>query len=351
MYEYFLAQPQELQMMFHDRKERTCAFVTRWNEIKPDRIYLVGSGTSFHSARAVADFMETFLGVEVTVSAPSQLSHIHGIRPLLVYLSQSGTSTNTVRAAFNYQGIPSIAVTGEDASELTDIVGYHAHMGIQRETAGPKTIGYTSSVLFLYLCALEAAQTDKNAATIRYQETIDELDRAIHTMPDNITRTLTWFQNNSEELSKIRKYVIVGQGLGGLVAGEGALKILETVRVPASGYEFEEYLHGPILQTDDDLGGIYFIPNDENQRWVQALADLHKTASPYVYIVTGMRDEHDTSRSLILQTTGNDYTLPFEYILPCQIMGALLPDLTGRNQIRNFLREYQKIHPLKHRLD
>jgi glucoselysine-6-phosphate deglycase len=348
MLEYFLAQPGQLNLLLNESKERTAPFIEYWQSRRPDRLYLIGSGTSYHALRTVNRWMEAFLGVEVTVASPTSLPVIRGAQPALILVSQSGASTNTLIAAEKLRGHELMALTGETESPLHDLIDIHLDLGIGKETAGPKTIGYTASVLYLQLSALFAGRLCGMLERKRFAQIYEAFSQAVAAVGENLARTEAWYSRNENQLVSADKYVVVGGGTAAAVAGEGALKILETVKVPAAGYEFEEFLHGPILQIDNGLAGIYFLNADEDQPRIEALANLHASEAPYVYKVYGSNEaEGKDARDLPLKLTGEDYTQGIELIYPCQLIGARLPQKRDSRVSRNFFKEYTAIHRIK----
>ena len=348
MLEYYLDQPRQLGHLFAESAERTDPFSRYWREKNPDRLYLIGSGTSYHAMSTVRVWLEAFLGVEVTVTSPTTLPVIRGSRPALIMVSQSGASTNTLLAAEKLGEYDLIALTGEAESPLHDMTAIQLDLGIGKETAGPKTIGYTASVLYMQMAALYAGKQSGVLNDDRFQKIYNAFSRAVASVRDNIARTEAWYVRNEKQLAAAKKYVVVGKGSAASVAGEGALKVLETVKVPASGYEFEEFLHGPILQIDKELAGIYYICSDADQIRMEALADLHATESPFVYKVYGSTQAVPTDpRDLPLVFTGEECTQGIELIYPCQLIGASLPQRRKETGGRNFLKEYAEVHKIK----
>ncbi len=240
MHDYWRRQPQVLDAILRDRVALVSEFVRLFRETAPDRLYLIGSGTSFHAAAVAAPFMAAVLGIEVSAVTASAAHRPHGLRPMLVFLSQGGTSTNTIAALERLAHTAHIAITGDPDSELQRVSARHVSIGCGPEHAGPKTVGYTSSVLNLYLCALEAARASDALTAAAHERQLAVLESAVSVMPENIRRADAWFDENAQLLADVDSWVVIGRAESGLVAAEGALKLIETVRVPCLGYEFEE---------------------------------------------------------------------------------------------------------------
>jgi len=327
MYDYWKSQPTVLAAIVERRASLFSEFVRLYRETDPDSLFLIGSGTSFNAEATAAPFMEEILGIQVTASPASRLPRIHGHRPLVVLLSQEGTSTNTLAALERVADLPHIALTGESGGELERRARQHMLIGCGPEKAGPKTVGYSASVMALYLSALEAGHACGVLSGPEHRDHIATLERAVADMSVNLPRVEAWLETQVDDLVTVRKYALVGKGVAGITAVEGALKILETVRMPALGYEFEEYLHGPILMTDPDLGGIFFITEDPlDKARMLTLADCHGELSGHTYRIIS-DPTVDGVGTLVLNATGRGYTEPFETVIVPQAIGARIPGL------------------------
>jgi glucosamine 6-phosphate synthetase-like amidotransferase/phosphosugar isomerase protein len=326
MYDYILEQPAVLRDILDNRSAYAGDFADYMDRVKPDRIYLIASGSSYNAALQSARFMEYVLGIEVSAAAPSFLPEIRG-KPLLIFISQGGESTNTAAAFEQLKAWPCMSMTGKEKSRLREICPRHILIPCGEETAGPKTKGYTGTILSLYALALEGAV--KRAAGPA-EGCLKVLARLPEDLAENITAVERWFDENKGDLQKMASCVVVGKNSAGLAAREGALKLQETMLIPAAGYEFEEFLHGPVCAVDERQGGIYLMPaaEDPDYRRMTGLVEFHRQISPLAYILRGDESLGDR-RDCVLKTSGQWYTAVFENILACQMMGAKLPGLTG----------------------
>lgn len=115
MYDYYLEQPGVLNDIFSNRASAAKAFVESFGRERPDRLYLIASGSSLNAALAAEAFMELALGIEVRCSAPSSLPAIRGEWPFILFISQGGSSTNTIAAIKALSAYPMLALTGAEA--------------------------------------------------------------------------------------------------------------------------------------------------------------------------------------------------------------------------------------------
>ena len=153
MKEYVVGQPEALARLMDIRREASAVFVKKYREANPDRIYLFGSGTSLNGAALAAPFMQEILGIEVTAVEASRITEIpiFAKRPLFLAISQGGTSANTIKGIEKFKDSPMMVITSKPNSTMgTRFPELHVLLECGEEKAGPKTKGYTCTILTFY---------------------------------------------------------------------------------------------------------------------------------------------------------------------------------------------------------
>lgn len=330
MMDYIRQQSSVLSKALDDRSRITETFRRVFKEEGPDHIYLVASGTSRNAAKAAAPFMEDCLGIEVSVFSATSAKDFFGERPLVIYISQGGNSTNTIAAIERNRDILSIAMTGNPDGMINTMVENYVEIPCGEETVGPKTKGYTTTVLQLYLFALEAAVECGIRSESYHDDVIGDLKRMVVAMDSNVEASDEWVTRNSGRLQVMKTAYVVGKGVDASVADEGALKIMETLLIPAVGFECEEYLHGPSCSVADMTAGIYMMPPASDSKDLprfETLVKYHRCACDQTFTFSGTKSRDE--RDLWLTLSDNLYMRPFEYIIPIQILSARIPSLKG----------------------
>lgn len=330
MFDYILEQPDALQRVLDNRKEDAEVFIKLFRENRPNRIFLIGSGSSLNASKAAAPVMESLLKIEVTPVASSAIPVFYDPNSFLIFISQGGNSINTVTAIKALASYPHMALTGSENCTVNDITD-HVLIRCGEEKAGPKTKGYASTILVLICVALEAAKVLGSINSNEYEAKVSEIKIVISRMRDNIQLTNTWLKNNTDEMKKIEKCVVIGKHIGYAGALESALKLQETLLIPATGYEFEEFLHGANMAIDEKMAGLYLLPEQSDpdyERFV-GLINYHREKSPFVYTVGG-GEALNTVRDLSIGAFDKEDLKIFSWCLPSQFMGAKLPSLIGK---------------------
>ena len=231
------SQPQELDRLAthhlgHDVVERLA---------QCRRIWLVGTGTSFHAAElGAAMFYEAGRGAQAIPS----MHFVNWAPPVdrrdgMVLISHNaGLETAYAAAAYRQAkdaGLRVLAITRQGAN-LPDAVET-----VPKETSQTYTVSYTAVLLLLARIA--------NALG------------AESLSPDAIAKVPQAVAEAIEDpgldgiLAPSRLLVLFGEGPASVTAREGALKLREASRFPAEGYDIEYLLHGSAvpLGSDDHL--------------------------------------------------------------------------------------------------
>lgn len=326
MLEYIDEQPNLFREALTSRKELTEEFCRIFAEKKPDSIYLIASGTSGNAARAAAPFLEMAINKPVYVLAPSCVNRIWGERPLLLLISQGGKSTNMLDAAKKLNQYLRIAVTGNTDTKLNKLCSHHILIPCGEENIGPKTKGYTMTILLLYLMAMEAGYAQGSITKQEYTSCLSALETTAGQFSENIRRTKSWLEENEEAFMHLQEIYLVGKGQSESIAREGALKMMETLMISASAFDFEEYLHGPSCSIREKTTGFYLLPSDRDDDYcrIWKMAAYHREISPSVFTIS------DTDKQgCCLLSSGQWFTKPFEEILPFQLISAVIPAKKG----------------------
>lgn len=224
------------------------------NVVRPDygKIIISGSGSSYHAGAAAKNYMMKYTGLPVEVLYPFQVEDYMFTEPektLFVGISQSGTSLSTYRAMKRAQraGCRMASMSGKEdkgviLNEAADDI-LTVYCGEEGDLQ-PKTKGMICTIVNLMLLALEWGCYHNKLKKEDYLTALTELKAVAANMPGIVDAAERWILKNGERLAKSRDIRVIGtKDIFGIVL-EGSLKMVETLRIPVSGYEFEEFLHG-----------------------------------------------------------------------------------------------------------
>jgi glucoselysine-6-phosphate deglycase len=296
---------------------------------KIERIIITGSGTSYHSGIQMQEAMRVRSGIEVDAYYPfqvtSSLFNQNKKKTLFVGISQGGSSFSTFDAMklAKEHGCVIATMAGEKNAYIDQLADEVLTVNIGEEKAGAKTKGYYATKLNLLLLAeyigLDNGTLNKND----FDKDTKEIKQVLEAFPSAYKRALVWVEENKEVLAKADNIRVVGPSSAYGDALEGALKLLETCRVPVTGYEFNEFIHG-IYNAIDEKSTVIFMDDGKEPRLNKMLEVLGQW-SDRLYVI-------DFSEKIDQHTIGYDVDVSNEmktFIFPlvCQIMASILPEL------------------------
>jgi len=221
------------------RTDLFAAIAARIEQMKPRIVVFCGRGSSGHAGVYLRYLFEARLGLLGSAAAPSVVTAYQ--RPpdmrgaLFVVISQSGRSPDIIKATevARQSGALTLAIVNDEnspaaaASELILPIG----AGTEHSVAATKSVA---------LSMIAGAQLV--AALARD----DELKDCLHHLPVRLSGALACYWSVwADAVAGAAVSFVVGRGYGLGCVREIALKVAETLRVPALGYSAAELQHGP----------------------------------------------------------------------------------------------------------
>ena len=300
------------------------------NDIR--KIYLLGSGTSYHASLCIKSYFEKYLNVEVEVDIPTVFTNYVKINNnkmyknnqiLVIGISQSGTSFSTINAMKKARdaGYMTIALTENLNSPISQEVDHVIKLLCGKELIPVETKGYTTTILQGYLWAIEIAYKLERLSVLDYEEIMANTKKMLANYQDIIAEIESWYQKNMSELLTYKYGHVTAYGSNICTAQEAVLKMYETYKKPLSAYELEELIHGPNMAFSEDTF-IFLIASDEKElQRVKLFTDWFKDnhVTEHVFVITACEIETSDKDLKIDHYVFSEldqlvYTLPFQII-------------------------------------
>lgn len=294
-----------------------------------DRIIVSGSGTSFHSAAQMQQAMRLASGLDVHAVYPFAVTPEllgDGTRTLFVGVSQGGGSLSVLEAmkAAKAAGCTIATMCGTKNAVIDAIADHVFTVDVGEENAGAKTKGYYGTKLNLFLLA-QAIGRDRGVldgpaledSTARLQATIDRFYGITE-------KAEAWVRKNSSRLAATEDLRFVGPASLYGDTLEVALKAVETLRVPVSAYEFNEFIHG-IYNAINESSFVILLDDGSEPRMPTMVATLREWTENVVVIGTG----DESSTDLYLGDVPRDEFQTFLFPIAGQMISALVPRAKG----------------------
>ncbi len=247
MVNYVLETPQAIREVISNTSNMTEVLEYLINR-KIDRIYVVGSGTSYSVALSCIEPLETML--HVPVYAYCAMEFVDNVKvieenSLVIGFSQAGQSNSTIQALdkARNQGCLTIVVTAKNPSPIVKHADACLKMDIE-ESIGPKTKGYYCSTVEVVLLFARLLKFTNVLSHTDYVCLISEILEVFDDFTNIVNKTQEWYLKSVIPFEQYDNIIVIGCDQCVPSATEGALKILETVKCCVRYYELEEFMHG-----------------------------------------------------------------------------------------------------------
>ncbi|PLP78195.1 SIS domain-containing protein, partial [Salmonella enterica] len=186
---------------------------------------------------------------------------------------------------------------------------------------------YHCTVLNLMLLALAVAGHQQRMAGEQRRSLLLRMEKTFNHLPALVTASQAWAQTNALALRDSADIRLTGPATLFGTVQEGALKMLETLRCPVSGYEFEEFIHGIYNAFNAQSALIMLDPQPDARQ--DRLAQILGEWTPSIYRI-GPQVENNGLNLNFPFVNDEDFAV-FEYIIPLQMLCAILPPQKGIN--------------------
>jgi glutamine---fructose-6-phosphate transaminase (isomerizing) len=204
----------------------------------PQRPVMVGMGASFAALCAPVAFLRAHKVAALRVVASDFSSVSYAFSDLVLGLSQSGQSKETVEAVA-LAGRRSMAIVNIVESPLARVAARIVDIGGVADSLA-STIGYTGSLVTMGMLAETWATGQPGPAWRNIAERVAAFEAEIEPLVSEL----------AEEWAQFALVDIVGSGAYWGAADAAALLLREVSRLPTAAFESRQYLHGPMEATN-----------------------------------------------------------------------------------------------------
>jgi glucoselysine-6-phosphate deglycase len=298
---------------------------------KIERVVVTGSGTSYHSGLQTQKLMQYFSGVRVDVYYPFAIDRETFIgdnsSTLVIGISQGGSSYSTYNAMkiAKEAGCMIASMAGQEEALIDEVADFILTVNCGEEKAGAKTKGYYCTKLNLSLFALQLARETGKLSEEDYEKEIVALKNSANQFLKTYDVALQWIETNKEKLAQAKDIRVIGTSEIYGDTLESALKLLETMRIPVTGYEFEEFIHGIYNAVNEDSTIIILDTGVEKR--VEKMIEVLSGWTENIYVI-GNNVSTD-SKNMGGEFINHHYYKTYEYIIPIQLICAKIPPLRG----------------------
>ena len=304
-------------------------------------ISIVACGTSLHAGMVGKYVIEQLTAIPVNVCHASEfrysppVQNVGGMlsaRPLVVLISQSGETADTLAAArvARQQGSHTVAICNVGGSSLARNVD-----GILLTHAGPE-IGVAATKTFLvqmqalYMLAVHLAYSRKSMDLPQLRRWEQELRR----LPQYVGQVLerrSAIAKLASSLTQSSSLFFIGRNLGYPIALEGALKLKEISYLHAEGYPAGELKHGPLALLSPQTPVIAIASQDHTHaKLVSNMEEVAARKAPLLVVAQeGDVDALRLSEQVITLPASDSVLMPFTAGVALQLLAYHVADELG----------------------
>lgn len=333
MMTYIEQSPEVVAENIKNAAELTKSLVNEYVEGNYKNIWIVASGSSYNGAYCGRQFMRKYLKCEVKIISPFTFVNTENDftdDDLVFVVSQSGMSTNAIEAltAIKNKKRKAIGIVGNTESDFKDYADLLIGYGVGIEKVGYVTKGVTTFALYLMLFTIEAAKAKGLLAESDAKELMNELKKVPEIHKEVQKASLKFMEEHYKALIAMNKVYVMGCGANYGTALEGALKIGETVQIPAVAYETEELIHGPSLQLDPTYH-LFFIEGGCASDRVHEIFKASRFVTDYSYLLTN-NEKYQGEGILTVPFEMNELITPLCFLPFVQIIAYKVTDENNR---------------------
>jgi len=296
MKDYIYATPDRILNNVQNAKNLVDPLVKLYIQNNYKQITFVASGSSYTAIHCARNFLCEILKTEIKIINPFTFTNYDyryvKDNHFVVIVSQSGASTNCIDALKKLSEIKHkrYVLTGNIHSDCREYADEIIDWGCGNETMGYVTLGVVSLIAYLMLFGVYAAKRLNISDKIDYCQ--NQINKAMNIHKEICQKTETFIQINYQSLMQMNKVYVLGCGANYGTALEGALKIGETVKVLAVGYEQDEFLHGPAIQLNPQYTLFLIDSGDGTSSHALQVFNALQKVSPLVYMITVQNINH-----------------------------------------------------------
>lgn len=237
-----MSQPLVWQNALEVFRSRASALMTFWQSQQVDEVIFTGCGSTYYLSQVGAALFQQLTGVPARAYPASELVFYPNYRPgrkyLLVTVSRSGTTTETVEAAhvFREQARGSIVGVGcYSESTLMQLADFALVVDSAREESVAQTRSFSSMTVLVQLMAgYLGGQGDMSS---------------LSALPEICQRLLNEYHEQAQMLGRddrLKQFVFLGSHARYGIACEGMLKLKEMSLSHSEAFHTLEFRHGPM---------------------------------------------------------------------------------------------------------
>jgi len=297
-------------------------------------VKIVGCGTSYHAGLVGKYIIEELskLPTTVQISSEYRYSSLSEEKPLVVIITQSGETADTLAAAreASRRGCRTLAITNVLGSAITreaDTVIY-TRAGPEIGVAATKT--FVTQLIALYLLGLRLASSRRSISSERRRQIITDM-RALPRAIQDVLNNADAIESLTTRSAKSQSIFFIGRHINFPTALEGALKTKEISYIHGEGYPAGELKHGPLALLSTETPVVAICVRDHTyEKMLGNVREVTARGAPVLAIGTeGDRDLEKYAEDVFLVPHVDPLFTPIPIIVVLQLYAYYIAKKRG----------------------
>jgi glucosamine--fructose-6-phosphate aminotransferase (isomerizing) len=296
-------------------------------------VYIVGSGTSYHSALVAKHVFGMYAKMRVEAVMSSESKYVLSFLDedsVVIAISQSGETADvldSVRLAKS-QGVKVLSIVNVTTSSLARMSDAFLGTNSGPEIGVAATKSFTAQLIIIYALADRLC---------RGKLGLDK-EKLIHAV-DSVLSNKSTIEKLAQELKNNKDLYLLGRSLHYPIALEGALKVKELAYVHAEGIAAGELKHGPLALMEKNT--IVMILNPHDATFNDTISNAHEIKARGATVV-GLSDQKEDVYDywIPIPALAEEAFYPIVEVIPLQFLAYYLA--VGKNIDPDYPRNLAK---------
>ncbi len=293
-----------------------------------NHIMFIGCGTAFNAGECANLFLQETSNITSSTHIASEFVYLknnHTKKTIAVFISQSGETMDTIKAAKKCYGqnIFCIAITNKPNCTLSKICNATLFLNAGAERSVASTKAYDAMLVSLFLfcgfvaCLKNTKRKETNQNLFTMKNIKQNIDCCIKTIKGrNIDKECKIM---AKQILQNKKIFIVGKGMDYAVAAEGALKIKEITYLQTQAMYAGELKHGTISLLDKDSIVICIATNKNSMLKMENVMQEIESRNATVLKIECEVFKNDTINHLFMPLVCVEYFQKIAYYMCLQL--------------------------------
>jgi len=251
-------------------------------------VKIVACGTSYHAGLVGKYIIEELAKIPTTVQISSEYrySSVSRESPLVVLITQSGETADTLGAAreARKRGNKTLAIANVVDSAITREVDHVIYTRAGPEIGVAATKTFVTQLIALYLLAIELGVQNKSLAAQARRSMIGSLRNLPRAVQDVLNQAML-IEALANKYAGARDMFFIGRSINYPVALEGALKTKEISYIHGEGFPAGEMKHGPLALLSKDSPVVAIAIKDHTyDKMLGNMSEVSARGSPVIAI-------------------------------------------------------------------